>query len=129
MQATFASPFTTSRSLGTAPNHLGDDGGGGNAGDLGVTFHNITLIGNGTQRITIHEHAVGLQARVGNGSGDRFMKGAGHADLVDACRGDMTDADSRCNLRDSNGEHLALQPPRFERRASRALRESTVWNH
>ena len=55
--------------------HLGDDGGSGNAGDLGVTLHNIALIGNGTQRIAVHEHAVGLQARVGNGTGDRLTKG------------------------------------------------------
>ncbi len=46
--------------------HLGDDGGGGKAGDLGVCLLYIARIGNGTRRSAVHAHAVGREARVGN---------------------------------------------------------------
>ena len=60
MQAILASPFTTSRSLGTAP-----------------------------KGVTVHKHAIGLEPRIGHGARDGSADGAGHAHIVDIRRRDM----------------------------------------
>ena len=77
---------------------LGHDGRRGDAGDFGIALDHVALVGNGTQRVTVHEDAVGFEPRIGHGTRNGGTDSAGHAHLIDIPRRDMAKTDRRRHL-------------------------------
>ena len=82
---------------------LGHNGCRSDTGDLGVALDHVELVGNGTQRVAVHKHAIRLKARIGNSARDGGTNGTRHAHIIDGLRRNMAKTDGSRHLGDFYG--------------------------